>query len=57
MGTLIVLLILIAIVSGAVYSMYRDRKKGKSACGCSCGSCTGCGKSCSLHADAGNNRE
>ena len=50
MGTVIVLLVLILIVAGAIYSMYKDRKNGKLSCGGSCGGCAGCGKNCSMHA-------
>ncbi len=41
----IVLIAVIAIVCGLVIrSMIRDRKAGKSSCGCDCGSCSGCGQ-------------
>ncbi len=46
-GTIIVSLILVAIVSFAVASMIRDKKKGKS---CTCGgSCSGCAMSGRCH--------
>ena len=38
-GTLIVCALLLALVGGIVFKMIRDRKKGKSACGCDCGCC------------------
>ncbi|MBR5202978.1 MAG: FeoB-associated Cys-rich membrane protein [Clostridia bacterium] len=39
MGTIIVSVILAIIVSLIIYKMYRDKKKGKSSCGCNCSSC------------------
>ena len=39
MGTVIVLLVLAAVVSLTVFSIVRDRKAGKSSCGCKCGCC------------------
>ncbi len=48
MGTFIVLLVLAVIVAGAIYSMYRDKKNGKSSCGAGCSSCAGCGRSCAM---------
>ena len=42
MATAIVGIILIAIVGAIVYSMVRDKKKGKSACGGDCAHCKGC---------------
>lgn len=50
MGTFVVLLILIALVAGAVYSMYQDKKKGRHSCGGSCGGCAGCSKGCRMAA-------
>ncbi|MDD4507911.1 MAG: FeoB-associated Cys-rich membrane protein [Eubacteriaceae bacterium] len=38
-GTLGVLLLLIALVSGVVIHMIRKKKKGQSGCGCGCGTC------------------
>lgn len=38
-ATIIVSLVLIAVVIGIVAIMRRDKKKGKSSCGCECGSC------------------
>ena len=40
--------ILVVIVGGAVYAMYRSRKKGKKCIGCpdSC-ACSGCSGACS----------
>ncbi len=38
-GTIIVCAILILIVAGVIISMIRDKKKGKSSCGCGCSGC------------------
>lgn len=47
-GTLAVGLALLAVVYRVIYGMVKDRKNGKLACGCDCGSCGGacgcCGK-------------
>lgn len=45
MGTLVVLLLLLAVVAGIIYSLIRQKKTGKSCCsGCSgaCSMCNGC---------------
>ena len=39
LGTIFVTLILILIVGLVIYSMVRNKMKGKSSCGCSCSSC------------------
>ncbi|MDE6471276.1 MAG: FeoB-associated Cys-rich membrane protein [Eubacterium sp.] len=41
-GTIIVLLILAGIVTAVVVKMVKDKKSGRSACGCNCSEC-GCG--------------
>lgn len=38
-GTGSVLLVLCAVVGAVIYSMVRDKKKGKSSCGGNCGCC------------------
>ncbi len=43
MGTVIVALALVAIVGLIVWSMVKDKKKGKSSCG---GTCAHCGAGC-----------
>ncbi len=43
LGTIVVSLILTAIVAAIVVSMIRDKKKGKSSCGCDCAHCGCCG--------------
>ncbi len=45
MGDFIVIAVLVILVSGIVYKMIRDKKSGKSACGCDCSKC---GKCCSM---------
>ena len=42
-GTIIVSVILIALISVAIAGMVRNKKKGKSSCGCSCGLCPNSG--------------
>lgn len=39
MGTLLVCAFLLLIVGAVIMSLLRDRKKGKSSCGCSCAHC------------------
>ena len=39
-GTIVVSLAVIAIVGLAIAKLYRDRKRGKSPCGCNCGCCS-----------------
>ena len=39
LGTIIISLVLLAIVTGILLSIWRDKKKGKSSCGCNCGHC------------------
>ena len=43
MGTVIVALVLAAIVGLIIWSMVKDKKKGKSSCG---GNCAHCGANC-----------
>ena len=38
-GTIIVSLVLIALVTGIILQLRRDKKQGKSACSGSCGCC------------------
>ena len=38
-GTIIVSLVLLGLVVWIIVRMRRDRKQGKSSCGCNCGSC------------------
>lgn len=43
LGTIVVALILLAVVTAIIVSMIRDKKKGKSSCGCDCAHCGCCG--------------
>ena len=38
-GTVIVSIVLIALMTGIVIRMRKDRSQGKSSCGCNCGCC------------------
>ena len=38
-ATIIICAILIAVVATVIAAMIRDKKKGKSSCGCGCESC------------------
>ena len=49
MGTVIVLLVLAAIIFLIVFSMVRDRKAGKSSCGCKCSCCPMAGQCHKAH--------
>ena len=42
--TLIICAVLLAVVAAIIVSMIRNKKKGASACGCSCASCAMAGK-------------
>ncbi|MBR0511004.1 MAG: FeoB-associated Cys-rich membrane protein [Ruminococcus sp.] len=44
LGTIIVSLILIAVVSAVIVKMVKDKKQGKSSCGCGCENCAMHGK-------------
>jgi hypothetical protein len=46
-ATIIVLLVVIAAVALAVYSIIKNKKAGKSSCGCNCSGCPNAG-SCHL---------
>ncbi|MBQ9526089.1 MAG: FeoB-associated Cys-rich membrane protein [Fretibacterium sp.] len=39
-GTIVVSLALIGVVAAIIVKMIRDRKQGRSSCGCSCGCCS-----------------
>lgn len=45
-GSIIVLVIVAIVIGFAVYSVIKDKKKGKCSCGGSCGSCCDGGSSC-----------
>lgn len=38
-ATIIICVILLAIVAAVIGKMVRDKKKGKSSCGCGCANC------------------
>lgn len=39
MGTIVVFLIVAAVIALIIFKLIRDRKNGKSSCGCGCESC------------------
>ena len=39
MATVVISLALIAVVAGIIARMIKNKKAGKSSCGCGCGSC------------------
>ena len=43
-GTMLVLMILLLIVALIIRGMIRDKKAGKSSCGCNCAKCAMAGK-------------
>ena len=47
-GTILVSIILAGLVAGIIVRLRRDRKQGKSSCGCNCGNCPMAG-SCHKH--------
>lgn len=48
-GSVIVVLVLLAVVTLIVLGLIRDRKAGKHICGGSCGSCGGGCQGCPMH--------
>ena len=55
-GTIVVILILTAVVTGIVFIMIRDKKQGKSSCGGNCANCklcSGCQSSGGCNATVG----
>lgn len=38
-GTIVVMLMVAAVLTLAVLKLYRDKKNGKSSCGCKCAGC------------------
>lgn len=38
-ATIIICMILLAIIAAVIGKMVRDKKKGKSSCGCGCANC------------------
>ncbi len=39
LGTILIAMALIAIVTGIIIKLRKDKKKGKSSCGCNCEHC------------------
>jgi len=39
-ATIIICVILLAVIAAIIGKMVRDKKKGKSSCGCGCANCT-----------------
>ena len=54
LGTIVVLLAVIAVVAGVTVKMIKDKKQGKSSCGSSCCSCPMSGK---CHPKANNEKQ
>jgi len=52
LGNLIISLVLIAIVAGIIRGIIKDKRQGKSSCGCNCGHCAMAG---TCHYKAGKN--
>ena len=50
-GTILIVAVLLAIVAAIVVKLARDKKQGKSTCGCSCPGCHGgsCGGRSGCH--------
>ena len=48
-GTILAALVLLGLVCAVVATMVRNRKKGKSTCGCGCSSCAMEGRCHSKH--------
>ena len=51
LGTIIICLVLVAIFALLIWSLIRDKKKGKSSCG---GCCSSCAMGCHCHPGAQN---
>ena len=39
LGNIIISLVLLAVVVGIIIKLIKDKKNGKSSCGCNCGNC------------------
>ncbi len=42
-GTMVISFLLLAVVACIVWQLVRNRKQGKTSCGCDCSSCPSCG--------------
>lgn len=54
LGTIIICLVLVAVFGLLVWSMIRDKKKGKSSCG---GCCSSCAMGCHCHSATQNSAD
>ena len=52
-GSIAVGAVVLAIIALIVMKLVKDKRAGKSSCGCDCGSCTGC--ACRCHKSKNNN--
>ncbi|MDE6502399.1 MAG: FeoB-associated Cys-rich membrane protein [Ruminococcus sp.] len=52
MGTIVTALILIAVIALIIFRMIKDKKDGKSSCGCGCEHCA---NSAHCHGNSGKN--
>ena len=43
LANIIIIAILVVVVTLVIRGMIRDKKAGKSSCGCNCASCASCG--------------
>ena len=43
-GTIVALIIVAAVIGGAIFGIIRQKKKGQGSCGCGCSSCAAKGK-------------
>lgn len=48
MGNIIVGAVLVAVVCAIIFRLVKNKKTGKSSCGCGC---SGCGSACNCHKD------
>ena len=53
LANIVIIVILAFVVGLAVRSMIRNKKAGKSSCGCDCGSCGACAGSCAMQRKTG----
>jgi hypothetical protein len=57
MATVLVSLGVLLLAGAAAAVLRRDKKRGKSGCGCDCGSCASCGACHGAAADAGRSSQ
>lgn len=41
-GTIVICIVIAAVVFAIVFSLVKNKKAGRSSCGCDCSSCAGC---------------